>query len=267
MAGVSRIFTKSALLTTLSQRMSASLVVASTKSLPSLCAMSFATGLMARNVELQMPKRPKTAYFQFMEKHRPAVKASNSNLPLTDISKIVAQKWGETSEEQKQLYKNMWLQEKEVYEQKLAVLKADPKMSEQLEELKKEKSKASAKRAVRKAKVEKNRLMGELGKPSRPPTAYFLFVKDNFEAEKKKHGSGGKGVMTATTKGLSEKWRNLDAKEKERYVAKSELLKGEYTANMGEWKLKMQEDLEKSGNITDIKKKLSQARKRAHANA
>lgn len=71
------------------------------------------------------PTKPKTAYFIFSGEHREEVKAENPSLSLTDISKVLGEKWKALTDDEKAEYTKKAEKEKEEYNRKLSEWEAE----------------------------------------------------------------------------------------------------------------------------------------------
>jgi histone H1/5 len=73
-------------------------------------------------------------------------------------------------------------------------------------------------------------LKSELGKPTRYPMAYNLFVKEQI--------SGVQGPVVANMKIAADKWKSLSEIQKSPYVKKSAELKAKYETDLAAWEAK-----------------------------
>jgi len=76
------------------------------------------------------PKRPKSAYFFFMDKWRQIIATENPTMAVKDRSKLLGAKWNSLSDAEKQPFKNQFLQAKEEYKIALAKYEAEKKVKE-----------------------------------------------------------------------------------------------------------------------------------------
>ena len=53
------------------------------------------------DAEINVPKRPQTAYFLWMNAERASIKAANPSASLTEVSKIAGAQWKAMAEEEK----------------------------------------------------------------------------------------------------------------------------------------------------------------------
>merc|ERR1712137_865630 len=95
-----------------------------------------------------------------------------------------------------------------------------------------EKKDAKEAKAQKKAKKEAKKASGQ---PTRPPSAYWLWLSDNRSALQKEAGTGG---APAVSKIAGAKWAKMSDVDKKPYEKRAEELKKEYSIHMEEWKAK-----------------------------
>merc|ERR1719445_2616704 len=174
------------------------------------------------------------AYKQKMEK----MKRQYPNQKITEQMTAISEMWRNLTEEQREGYKNKYNDAMEAYKQKMERMENDPKLGPQLAKLKEEKKEKMAARAYLKAKIERRNFLKELGKPKKSAvSAYSIFSQELFKSI---HQKGT--PVTATTKIISEKWKNLTDAEKEPYAAKYEKAKEAHDAAMLAWKEKLDDE-------------------------
>merc|ERR1719238_629780 len=98
-----------------------------------------------------------------------------------------------------------------------------------LQEFEKMKQDGKEKR-LQKAKGKLGKLKSELGKPTRYPLAYNLFVKEQM--------SGASGPVASNIKMAADKWKNLSEIQKSPFVKKSAELKAIYEKDLAAWEAK-----------------------------
>lgn len=81
-------------------------------------------------------------------------------------------------------------------------------------------------------KVKKGKKRGNLNKPKRAPTAFFLFM-DDFRKEYKELHPDNKSVASVAKEG-GEKWRSMTDEEKKPYTDRAAELKAEYVKEIEE---------------------------------
>ncbi|KAG8239168.1 hypothetical protein J437_LFUL018573, partial [Ladona fulva] len=116
------------------------------------------------------PKKPLTPYFRFMAQVRPQLVKEYPNTRVTDIVKMVAERWEKTSPE-------LRLNLAEEYKRDLLAYEAERlKYEQQLSSDQKELMKRIKQEAViSKEKRKLKRKMRELGKPKKPCSAFLAF--------------------------------------------------------------------------------------------
>jgi len=204
----------------------------------------------ATQKELVVPKKPLTAFFLFRKDNVETVKRKNPNAKITEQMSVITEMWRNLPEEQKESYKSKYNDAMEGYKQKMEKMENDPRLGPQLAQLREEKKEKMAERAYQKAKIERRNFLKELGKPKKSAvSAYSIFSQELFKSI---HQKGT--PVTATTKIISEKWRNLTDAEKEPYAAKYEKAKEAHDAAMLAWKEKL--DDENADAIKDLNNKM-----------
>merc|ERR1719400_1102509 len=122
-----------------------------------------------------MPKKPLSTYFRFLGEVRPIVTKQNPGMKITELGKIMAQKYKELPVARKEALNEAYQIEKKKYLQEFEKMKQDGK-----------------EKRLQKAKGKLGKLKSELGKPTRYPLAYNLFVKEQM--------SGASGPVASNIK-------------------------------------------------------------------
>lgn len=207
--------------------------------------------------DVNAPKKPPTAYFLFTNKVRAAVTAANPDMKITEIAKVLGQKWKEISEEEKKEYQDEAAKLKEQHKITVEEYKKSDLYQEYLQtvaawqqEQDKKKSDEKAAKAAEQAdrpKVSLPRKPKDPNAPKKPLTAYLLF-SGSVRAQARSDNPEMKitqiaGVIGNKWKALSEeeqkKWADLAAKQKEEYkIVSAEYQKSE---NFAAFKVKMEE--------------------------
>jgi high mobility group protein B3 len=118
-----------------------------------------------------------------------------------------------------QIEKNKYLEEFEKF-------KMTTEGKEILEKMKQE----DKEKRLQKTKLKLGKLKSELGKPTRYPQAYNLFVKEQI--------SGLQGPVVSNIKLAADKWKSLSEIQKSPYVKKSTELKAIYEKDLAAWEAK-----------------------------
>merc|ERR1719400_1125227 len=144
-----------------------------------------------------MPKKPLSTYFRFLGEVRPIVTKQNPGMKITELGKIMAQKYKELPVARKEALNEAYQIEKKKYLQEFEKFKITPEGKEILEKMKQD----GKEKRLQKAKGKLGKLKSELGKPTRYPLAYNLFVKEQM--------SGASGQVASNIKLAADKWKNL----------------------------------------------------------
>merc|ERR1712203_1134056 len=116
--------------------------------------------------------------------------------------------------------------EKKKYLQEFEKFKITPESKEILEKMKQD----GKEKGLQKAKGKLGKLKSELGKPTRYPLAFNLFVKEQM--------SGASGPVASNIKMAADKWKNLSEIQKSPFVKKSAELKAIYEKDLAAWEAK-----------------------------
>merc|ERR1719350_307955 len=173
-----------------------------------------------------MPKKPLSTYFRFLGEVRPIVAKQNPGIKITELGKIMAQKYKELPVARKEALNEAYQIEKKKYLQEFEKFKITPEGKEILEKMKQD----GKEKRLQKAKGKLGKLKSELGKPTRYPLAYNLFVKEQM--------SGASGQVVSNIKIAADKWKNLSEIQKSPFVEKSAELKAIYEKDLAAWEAK-----------------------------
>merc|ERR1719483_1594414 len=174
-----------------------------------------------------MPKKPLTIYFRCLGEIRTIVTKQNPGMKITEVSKIMAQKYKELPVARKEALNEAYQIEKKEYLQKFEKFKITPEGKEILEKMKQD----GKEKRLQRTKGQLGKLKSELGKPTRYPMAYNLFVKEVT--------SGIPGRVTSNIKMAADKWKNLSEIQKSPFVKKSTELKAIYEKDLAAWEAKI----------------------------
>merc|ERR1719483_278370 len=174
-----------------------------------------------------MPKKPLSTYFRFLGEIRPMVTRQNPDLKVTELTKVMAQKYKELPVARKEALNEAYQIEKKKYLQEFEKFKITPEGKEILEKMKQD----GKEKRLQKTKRNLRELKSELGKPTRFLTSNNLFVKEQI--------SGVQGsVAGAPMKLAVDKWKSLSEIQKSPYVKKSAELKAKYEKDLAAWEAK-----------------------------
>lgn len=182
------------------------------------------------------PKKPPTAYFLFTAKIRKETTAANPDMKITQIAKVMGQKWKEISEEEKKQFYEEAARLKEehkntvadyersahfaAYKQKVAAWEAEQEAKKQ----EAKQAKTGDKSPVR-PKVSLPRKPKDPKAPKKPLTAYLLFsgsVRSQSMAENPEL------KITQIAKVIGQKWKALTDEERKKWTDLSVKQKEEY---------------------------------------
>ena len=159
----------------------------------------------------QPPKRPKSAYFCFMDDFRAQFKAENpDNKSVAVVAKAGGEAWKACSEADKAKYDAQAAKLKAQHEKDLEAFKASNPNWSKLKKINK-KTKATKK---------------DPNAPKRPKSGYFVFM-DKFRKEYAEKNPDNKSVAE-TAKAGGEAWKALSEEEKKPFNDAAAKLKAKY---------------------------------------
>jgi len=165
--------------------------------------------MVKRLRDANAPKRPLTAYFQWMKINRKSIVQSMPvGYSLKQLSTKMSELWASLPEEQKEELNVKFQEEMKVYKKNHAAYKQTADYAEFL----KEKQDFNLKKAkARKFHKDPNR-------PKAPRSAYFIFLADKRKDVKKNFPNLNNRELLSK---LGETWSELSDKEKRPYVTKA----------------------------------------------
>jgi hypothetical protein len=213
----------------ISHRMTASLHVGS------------AVGRKATPASLpEMPKKPASAFLLFLSKETPRLKASNPSIAHVEIMRLAGKNWMELSEEQKKPLQEEARRSLDEWKEKADAFKQKLSKSHLLEKYEKKKTEEKMDRKLHKAQRERKKLVEDLGRPTKPPSAYCLFLKDHFPVAKNKLGSSSSVVEVS--KVVAEDYKMLSEDKRAEYTRRSHELAERFKVELAAWEKKMAKD-------------------------
>jgi len=174
------------------------------------------------------PKKPLTPYFRFLGQIRADVKNENPNLKVTEVIKLVSQRWDRLDESEKQSYISAYKNEMQSYSSILDKYKQSltPEQKEAQQQLKLD-------RQLLRERREKRKRLKELGRPKRPAGPFFLYLSSKVPT-----GSKITDYQDAAKK-LSEAWKSMSEAEKAPYSTKYQEDLKSYEKSLIKWEDKM----------------------------
>lgn len=169
-----------------------------------------------RKKDANAPKKPKSAYVVFMEKHRVLLKESDPKLMSQDIMKKIGELWSQCSAEEKKECEQVVEEDRKRYQREIADYAPGPDA------------------------VEKPVKRRKSNKPKRPMSAYLLFSRE--------YRAGLEAMpFSDATKKTAEAWHKLSAEEARKYEQEAAIMKDKYESEMKEYDAKVaqqQKDLQ-----------------------
>lgn len=174
----------------------------------------------------EKPKRPLSAYFQYLVEQRPQVKMNYPNLSNTELVKKISDDWKKLSSDGKMNYSNKAKQNNEEYKKRLLEFNncLTPEQKTVLNEIQNELREEAKKKKLRYEIKEYNR-------PRKPASAYNLFMLNTAKQQGQQLGD----VMSNS----KSKWDALSDQEKEKYYIQYAEKKKKFEEELAEWEAKM----------------------------
>lgn len=174
------------------------------------------------------PKKPLTPYFKYLQIMRPNIIAKFPNYTTTEVVKAIAQQWAnETADYKQELHKKYNLEYKEYmnklieYEKTLTI---------------EDKSKLLALKHKAEAEEEKlkhKKYLKSLGKPSKPPSAFLLYVRQMMKSR------DSDTPCKVYVQSISSQWKNMTEVDKKQFADEATQLMKKYYEDKVNWVNKM----------------------------
>jgi len=177
--------------------------------------------------ELEEPKKPQNAYWIWLSESRDALTKEAGSAKGSVVGKLAGEKWKAMSAEAKKPFEERAAELKSTYDKAMEEFK---NAGGQVGKRRLEKSEGKQAKADKKAKKDAQR---SEGKPTRPPSPYWLWLGENREALAKEAGSTKPPVVA---KLASEKWKAVSEEDKKPFEAKATELRAAYDKAVEEWK-------------------------------
>jgi len=153
------------------------------------------------------PKRPLSAYLLWANENREAVKEENPDAAMTDLSKILGDKWKALSEGAKKKYQDNFQKKSEKYHKAMEKYKKTPQYAAHAA-LVKEAKLVESKKPFRK----------DENAPKRPPTGYLLWTGIERPKYMKKNPEA---PVTEVMKALAAQWKDMPESERQKFNDKA----------------------------------------------
>lgn len=176
------------------------------------------------------PKRPLSPYFRFIKHMRPQIVKENPNASVTEIIKLVAEKWHAVDPGLKSRFEAEYKVDKESFDKQYDAYnsKITPEMREKVREARKELKTDREKRDLR-------RRYRELEKPKKVASAFLRFMQSEVVGKK----GSGRAEYSQYLKDMGARWKVLSDEEKRPYKEAYERDLPQYKADLEKWQVKM----------------------------
>ena len=151
-----------------------------------------------------MPKKPQTSYFLFMNAKRPQVKADEPNLGFGELTKKLTQMWKDLDDEARKEYEDLAVKDKQRYQKEM-----------------------EAKGLAKKPKVVDSEA------PKKAQSAFFLYSAEARDKIKKEQTEMKQADIL---KKIGAEWKALSDAEKKKWEEKAKADKERYEREMAEYK-------------------------------
>ncbi|KAJ0174746.1 hypothetical protein K1T71_009854 [Dendrolimus kikuchii] len=176
---------------------------------------------------LEKPKRPLTPFFKFMSQMRPALLAKNPGISSKEAITWSSKHWQQLDVETKSQLAKEYEKDLEDYKKIKAMYEASLS-DEQKENIKRVKEEMFAAREKRKLKAEYK----ELGRPKKPMSSYFIYVKSRNDNIKS-------GELKEYHNKVKVDWIKLPKTEKAKFEKEADDLMIKYKKALEIWEQKM----------------------------
>eukprot|EP00164_Ancoracysta_twista_P003831 GFYU01005140.1.p1 GENE.GFYU01005140.1~~GFYU01005140.1.p1 ORF type:complete len:771 (-),score=292.95 GFYU01005140.1:79-2391(-) len=197
------------------------------------------------------PKKALSAFMVYSQEHRAAIRAENPEAKLGDVAKLLGQKWGSLTADEKAKYEAEAKVLKGKYDDEMAEYKKNkpPTPSEDSDEeedkkTKKGKGKGKGKKADSDdsdddGKKKKKKPKKDPNAPKRPSNPFMLFANDNRDKMREENPQMKMGEIA---KELGKKWASVDSDTKSKYEEQAKEAKEKYAVALKEYKQKQKDD-------------------------
>ncbi|CAK0813917.1 unnamed protein product [Prorocentrum cordatum] len=184
--------------------------------------------------ELEEPRKPQNAYWIWLSESRDALTKEAGSAKGSVVGKLAGEKWKAMSAEARKPFEDRAAELKSAYEKAMEEFKSAGGQvgKRRLEKSEGKKAKAEGKQAKADKKAKKD-ARASSGKPSRPPSPYWLWLGENREALAKEAGSTKPPVVA---KLASEKWKAVSEEDRKPFEVKAAELRAAYDKAVEEWK-------------------------------
>lgn len=155
------------------------------------------------------PKRGLSAFMLYSGEVRPKIRASNPDMPITEVAKVIGARWAEVSDEEKAKFQALAAKEKRRYE--TAMETYEPPTGSGGSDADENSNRGAGLKKRMKASADPNRV-------KKPTSAYFYFMAAVRPTLKEKHPDKKLGEMA---KIMGEMWAKYTDEEKQPYVKKA----------------------------------------------
>lgn len=196
-----------------------------------------------------MMKRPLNGYFRYAMQMRPMIVRQNPNMKITEVAKVLGQKYRQLPTNKKMDMSQTFKTEMEKYQKEFEAFKSTPEGKEVMEKLNQERKE----KRLQKFKTGLANLKSEMGRPKQAATSYSLFVTEQSSGK-----TWSRSEFGAIAKANAEKWKGMTEKQKAPYVQKSKQLSAKYEEDLAKWKA--EQDVEGLAKLDAIQKKINATR-------
>jgi len=174
-----------------------------------------------RKKDKDAPKKPRSAYIIFLDRHRDEVRTACPDIQMKEITAALARQWQHVTDEERQVCKDIAAREKGEYE--VAKKKYfDEKASVEVDETTTDKPKA------KRAKKDKEA-------PKKGRSAFVLFLMEYRQRHSQKQLNNSAEAFADVSKQVGEAWAKLSAEEREPYLARAREEAAQYEAAKREY--------------------------------
>ncbi|XP_033304835.1 transcription factor A, mitochondrial-like isoform X1 [Bombus bifarius] len=187
------------------------------------------------------PKKPEPPFLLYVKHVKPKFLKETPDMRYSLILKRASKEWAELDFTKKECFIDQYHTNFEVYKNELK--EYNDSLTDEQRQLWKKKKKEYEKNNSNVGNKRKHEM---LGKPKKPPNAYFCYISS------KKNNKNPDMTSKEWVKLLSTSWKELSEAEKESYITEATQLQTQYYKDLEKWEMEMIQ----SGHIDVVRSKI-----------
>lgn len=187
------------------------------------------------------PKKALSAFMFFCNSERSKIRAEQPSLSITEVSKILGERWKELSSDDKKPFEEQAKEDKERYSEEMKNYVPPDAGSGDEGGGSDDDDGPSTKKAKKESSTKKPRKVKDKNEPKKNVTS-FVFFGNDMRAKVRSENPGMS--MTEVTKELGRRWKELPEEERKQYEQLAKADKERYMTEMDIYKAKKREAME-----------------------